>query len=204
MANSTTPFGLRPVMYLNGRPYDGAKRPYYAANNYATSLFIGDPVDLAGGCCTTTQRDRLVGTLPMITKAAAGATNSIVGSIVGFEPVSDNTPLVYGAANTHRIVWVADDPQIVFAIKDDGYQALGVTYGTKNSMLNISTAGNTGTGVSGVMMDAGTVTTPSATANGQLTMMGIEAVAENDVTAAYCNWLVRINLHRYRHASASV
>ena len=44
MANTDSPFGLRPIRHRNGAAYNGAANPYYINSTYATALFIGDPV----------------------------------------------------------------------------------------------------------------------------------------------------------------
>ena len=44
MANATNLFGLRPVRYFNGTPWNGQARHYYIPSTDSTALFIGDPV----------------------------------------------------------------------------------------------------------------------------------------------------------------
>lgn len=203
MPNSTTPTGLRPVRYLSGQEYTGACRPYYVPASYATALFLYDPVVLAGGANTTAVRGHLPGTLPVVTKATAGASNRITGVIVGFEPVSGSEAPVYGKASTERIALVADDPDLLFSIKDDGYAALTVAAISKNAMLNLAASGSTVTGVSGATMDSGTTTAPSPNANGQLTVISASR-SPNNTIGQYASWLVRINLHSYAPGVAGV
>ena len=49
MANANKPFGLKPVSYLNGSPYNGQARLYSVASGNATALYVGDPVTLKIG-----------------------------------------------------------------------------------------------------------------------------------------------------------
>src|SRR5688572_2548968 len=104
MANADTPFGLRPVRYLSGAPYNGAANVYTTAAGDATAIFIGDPVVLSG----TAQTVNGV-TYPDADQAAT--TNVIVGVVVGVLPeTADST--VHRAASTVRRLLVADDPNL--------------------------------------------------------------------------------------------
>jgi hypothetical protein len=203
LTNVNAPNGLRPARYLSGKSYNGACRAYYVPATYATTLYLYDPVVLAGGANTNLVRGHQPGTLPVVTKAAAGASNRITGVIVGFEPVDGAEAPVYGKASTERIALVADDPDLLFSIKDDGYAALTASVVSKNAMLNLSASGSTITGVSGATMDSGTTTAPSANANGQLTILGAARRPDNAL-GQYANWLVRINLHSYAPGVAGV
>ena len=48
MANSNAPFGLAPVEYLSGAPWNGQVRRYCIPSTDGTAYAIGDPVVLAG------------------------------------------------------------------------------------------------------------------------------------------------------------
>ena len=48
MANTDSPFGLKPIRHRNGAPYNGAANPYYIPASYGTALVIGDPVIKSG------------------------------------------------------------------------------------------------------------------------------------------------------------
>jgi hypothetical protein len=194
---------MRPVRYLSGQEYTGACRPYYVPASYATALFLYDPVVLAGGANTTQVRGHLPGTLPIVTKATAGASNRITGVIVGFEPAGGSDAPVYGKASTERVALVADDPDLLFSIKDDGYAALTTAAVSKNAMFNLSASGSTLTGISGAAIDSGTTTAPSSNANGQLTIISASRAPNNNI-GQYASWLVRINLHSYAPGVAGV
>lgn len=49
MAQTATPYGLRPVQLHGGLPYAGAIRSYPLTANSASGFFFGDPVGLVGG-----------------------------------------------------------------------------------------------------------------------------------------------------------
>jgi hypothetical protein len=206
MGNITTPFGLKPLRYWSGKAYAGACRPYYIRSDYATALYINDPVVLApsstrGGNAAVVQcasgGSFLPGTLQTINKITAGTAAKITGTIVGFLPgASGRDSLVYNAASTERVALVADDPDLLFLIKDDGAAALTYASVSYNANMSTSTAGSTATGISGVALAAGT--TPAADATYQLLIMGADQTPDNIIGSAYQNWVVAINLHTYR------
>jgi hypothetical protein len=49
MAQTATPYGLRPVQLHGGLPYSGAIRSYPVTTGPASAIFFGDPVGLVGG-----------------------------------------------------------------------------------------------------------------------------------------------------------
>lgn len=192
MANVDAPFGLRPIRYLSGAPYNGAANKYFAPSTYATSLFIGDPVIKTGTSNTTATRGYNPGVLPEVNKATAGDGNAITGVIVGFEPVNGFDSTVYGAASTARIILVADDPNLLFEIQDDGGSLAATSVGL-NAVLIYTHSGSTVTGRSGVELDS-TSDVPAADASNQLTIQRLSNKASNEI-AANAIWEVKINQH---------
>ncbi len=77
MANVNSAFGLRPVRYLGGGPYNGACNTYVALASYATNMFIGDPVVVTGTSVAGTSG----GSYQVINVATAGATNQMESSV---------------------------------------------------------------------------------------------------------------------------
>lgn len=193
MANVDAPYGLRPVKYAWGAPYNGACRPYYAPSSYAVALYIGDPVVITGTSNTATVRGYQPGTLPAINKATAGDTNRITGVIVGFVPLDGFDSNVYGAASTDRIALVADDPSLLFAVQDDASATLAATDVGLNANLVFTHSGSNFTGRSGVELDA---TTPATTATFQLRIVQLLDMPDNEL-GANAQWLVFINNHTY-------
>lgn len=199
MANVDAPTGLTPVQYAWGGAYDGRCRPYIALSSYATALYIGDPVLITGTSNTTEVRGFPPGTLPTINKAAA-ASGQITGVIVGFLPLDGQTSNVYGAASTTRIALVADNPDLLFSVQDDGSGALAATDVGNNAQLIFTHAGSNFTGRSGVELDA---TTPATTSTFQLTIVSLEDKPGNEL-GANARWLVRINQHTYAPGNVGV
>lgn len=198
MANVDSPFGLRPVRYKSGAPYNGAANPYYIAAGYGTALFIGDPViKVAAGSNTAAVSapgagSFNIGTLPNIEKATAGDGNRITGVIVGFAANPANLDQKHNPASTERIAFVADDPSLLFEIQADG--AVTAAEMGLNAVLIYTHSGSTTTGLSGVELDT-TSDVPAADASNQLLIVGAVNREDNDTTLTHAKVLVLINQH---------
>lgn len=191
MANVNAPFGLKPVRYLSGAPYNGAVNMYSVAAGYGTGIFIGDPVVDIG----TTQQ--INGAYYKDVQLAA-TTDVITGVVVGVVPVTADS-LPYRAASTQRILMVADDPNLIF----EAQEATGGGLAAADLGLNISfNAGtpSTVTGLSGLTLKTDTEATTNTLA---LKLFGIVNRADNEIGDS-CKWLVRINRHRYVDQLAGV
>lgn len=199
MANTDAPFGLKPVQYAWGGPYDGRTRPYHVLSTYGTALFIGDPVVITGTSNTVAIRGFQPGTLPNVEKAAA-TTGQITGVIVGFMPLDGHDSNTYGAASTTRIALVADSPDLLFAIQDDASAALAAVDVGLNADFVYTHSGNTYTGRSGVELLASTVGTTSTF---QVTIISLLDREDNEL-GNHAKWLVRINQHTYAPGNVGV
>ena len=196
MANVDSAFGLRPVRYLGGAPYNGACNTYIAPASYATNMFIGDPVVVTGTSVSGTSG----GSYQVVAVATAGATNQITGVIVGFGPTPGIVSTGYGAASTLREVYVADDPSLLFEIQED---STGGSVALASAGLNANLASGTGstyTKKSGWELDSSTA---AADATYQVTIRN--AIDRIDNTAADTNakYLVTINLHTNRPSAVA-
>lgn len=199
MANSNNPFGLKPVRYVSGSPYNGACNPYSTASGDGTALWLGDLVKFAG-------TSQLIGDLTLLDVAKAATTDVVLGVVVAVDPLdgtgaSGRDSTIYRAASTIRVVWVADDPNLLF-------EAQEVTGGTPipvaDAGLNVSVlyaSGSNTTGQSGTTLD----NTTQATTNTRLLRL-VAPVNRPDNTpgADAQKWLVRINRHAYVDQVAGV
>lgn len=192
MANTNAAFGGRLVGSLLGAPINGATNVYTAKADYATALYIGDPVVVVGTRGSGHQCVEL---------ATAGATNQITGFIVGFEPTPGIVSLGYGAASTLRFPIVADNPEALFELQED---AVGGALAEASIGLNInlvSGAGNAYTKKSGWMIDSSAV---GGDATYQMTIRDIVTRVDNEAGgAAYAKYLCSINLHTRRLAAVA-
>lgn len=206
MANTDAPFGLRPIKHRNGAPYNGAANPYYVASSYATALFIGDPVTRVAGGSNAAELDTPggnfpIGTLPTVEKATAGDGNAITGVIVGFGPDPDALSRTYNPASTERLVYVADDPDLVFEIQADG--AISATQVGLNAVLIYTNSGSTTTGLSGAELDT-TSDAPAADASNQLKIQRVVNRVDNEAGSANTKVEVMINAHTEAHGALGI
>lgn len=196
MANTDSPFGLRPVGTVSGSSYNGQSVPCYIASTYETALFVGDPVVVvaAGSNAAreagTTAGDFDIGTLPAIERATVTDGGIISGVIVGFAPSTQDSP-TYSPADTEAIAYVCMDRDVLFEIQADG--AVAATSVGLNAVGIYTASGNTSTGLSGLELDSGTTTAPSADASNPFTIERLKAAPDNETNAAFNKVIVRIN-----------
>jgi hypothetical protein len=194
MANSDARIGLRPITQGNAGGTTGKVRPYYIGSG-GVALYINDPVVKTGTSNTAAAglgKQYAAGTLQVVTKATAGATNYTTGVVVGFENVDpNNLDKGYNPASTERVVLVADDPHQEFEIQTDSGAVIAATDIGSNADYIFTHGGDTATGLSGVELDTADM---SAGATAQLAILGL-IPRENNALGTNANVRVRINLH---------
>lgn len=184
MPNSNAPTGLTPRRYRNGSPWMGACRRYFHEAADATALFVGDPVIISGSGDSD-------GT-PSCTRATAGGGGRITGVVVGFDPAPAVNAAGFGAASTAFYVLVADDPELLFEVQEDGVGGNLTAANIGQNIDLIAAAGNTFTKQSGFMIDSSTA---AVTATLQMRIVQFEQRADNAIgDGATAKWLVSINL----------
>lgn len=190
MANNNAPFGMRPVRYASGAPYNGACNEYFATG--ATGVIApGDPVVAAGAANTTEVQGRAAGTLPTVTIAADGDGDPILGVCVGVLPVTRDS-LAYRADSTDRIILVADDPALVFEMQTD---ATGTAFaGTDVGLHCCAKVGTASTTYSRSTWTLDTSDAPANDPSNQFRLMGLSKTPGNEI-GAYSVWDVMINNH---------
>lgn len=191
MPNIDSPMGLRAVKHLNGSPYNGQFNSYSVkASGAPNGIFVGDAVKLA--------TDADANGVPYVTSVTAN-TDTIVGVCVGrlFDP--DNLTLKYLPANIAGTIFVADSPDLIFEIQEDGTSAVA-NVNLNASLVNF-TSGSTTTGVSGMELQTSSVATTNTL---QLHIMGYVQRSDNDVAAANGKVLVMINKHQYANQQTGV
>jgi len=187
MANVDSPFGLRPLRYLNGAPWNGAATKYHVDAAYGTALFIGDPVDITGTTDAT-------GFFQNVGKATLADTNQTLGPIVAIEPdPSKSLERVYLPATTGGYVWVADDPNLIFEIQVDSDGTIAIADFGLNAIMVETHTGNTITGISGIELDES-----SCSANSSFMLQTMKLVNRPDNSLAqHAKVEVLISVHRY-------
>jgi hypothetical protein len=187
MANTNAPFGLRPVNGLTGGPYTGRIGRYYTTDG--TAAYIGSLVKPSG----TADAD---GVMAVTSNLATGA--AVVGAVVGVEPVTSSST-IYKEATTNRYVYVADDPNALFVVQDNGASALTATVIANSCDLTSFTTGSTVTGLSSTVISTAAVTA-SGDGTEDVLIMGLLQRADN-AFGTYAKYIVRLNNHFYVDAS---
>lgn len=180
-------FGLKPIRYKSGAPYNGSCNRYSVAAGEANNIFIGDPVVISG----TGDADGV----PGVARAAAGSL--ITGVVVGFASkrsaaAGATTALNrgYRAASEADYLLVCDDPNLLFAI-EEGPVGVGGALATGDIGNNadlVAAAGSTYTKRSGYMLDSSTKTTLTA----QVRIVGFDQTIGNTIGGTGSVWLVSI------------
>lgn len=209
MANVDRPFGLKPIRHKSGAPYNGAVNPYYIKGDYATALFIGDPVTKNGTSNTAAVKvpgggSFAIGTLPEVIKTAAGDVDGVTkrpsGVIVGFSPLPSNLGANYNPASTERVAFVCDDPDVVFEIQADG--AIPAASIGLNAVFIYTHSGSTTTGLSGAELDT-TSDAPEANASNQMIILRAANREDNDTTLTHAKVEVMLINHTEAHGNTA-
>lgn len=193
MANADAAFGLKPVRDVSGAPYCGQANLYYL-NDSTNAAYIGDVVFAAGTAVNGIEEVNKAGTIDDTTPAN---NTPIVGVIVGFASGKDGSQLRddnrYVAAGATSYALVADDPDLLFQVQEDGnFGAAGV-----GNTWNLEVAaGSTITGLSATEIDS-SVTAANATTGAHVRVLRLAQLPKNSV-GTNAVWEVQINNHRAR------
>lgn len=196
MANSNTPFGLKPINQ-NAGLFTGQLSMYYVPTSVATSVFVGDPLSpggsgdaygvadiqlgAAGGTTAGTTAFYLGPMVAVVNGPAAGGNATI--------PLTRDLP-VYHTASTAGYVLVADDPNTLFTVQEDGVGGAIAATGISSNFSMIAGTGSTNTGLSGWLLDSST----TATTTLQMRLMRLTRAPDNAIGTS-AKWTVRINQH---------
>lgn len=192
MANVDAPFGFVPIGTTDGSDYHGKLEEVEFLATDATPAFLGDMVSLTG----TTGTD---GYTQVVTQATAGTGNALFGAIVEFLPDFTNEAFI-GDGNNQRAANQAIKARVAVG-KDVLYvaqanAALTAADAGQNAAIVVG-AGDTITGISGMEIDAGTVTA----ATEQVRLVRGRNVVGNDPLLVDAQWVAFINEHQYDHGT---
>jgi hypothetical protein len=204
MANPNTPFGLRPVQYLNGSPWNGQARQYYIPSTDANAYAIGDPVKTLTGAADSNG-------VSAVTLATAGSGNAIRGVIVSaggtvfagpsLDTTSLETTVIPASKTKNYYVLVVDDPMVIFEIQEfSGSGSTNFTAADVGKNSNLKSGTNNGYISAWVLDDTAASATTAAY---QLRLLGI-APRKDNAFGSYCDWRVVINNHEFKAAVAGV
>lgn len=189
MANANAARGLVPYRRSTGEPYNGSANIYYVPSAVASNIFVGDPINWLTNAADANG-------IPSCTLGTAGTSNNIIGSMVGIVsggepiiPVTRDLP-IYHPASTAGYILVADDPDLLYMIQENGSMVQGAP--GRNANL-VSGAGSTITGISGWMLNSSTLNTTNTL---QMKILRLLEQADNAV-GTNAKWLCRINLNAF-------
>ena len=192
MANTNTPFGLKPFRGGGGYEWNEQGSVYSIPTSDSTNAYyLYDAVKAAASGDTNGVAN--------VTKCAG--TDAIRGSIVGIlQPypqasiqgvaLSLETPYVPAVKASPYFVLVLDDPTTMYEIQDDGITTGNLVAAScnLNSTLTI-TAGATPNNYSGTVLLSSSF---AATATFNIKLVGLMQIPGN-VYGAYAKWQCRIN-----------
>ena len=192
MPNVVQPKGAAPSRYLNGAAWNGGANMYCIPSSDVNQYNVGDFVStVAGGDANG---------IPNVTKSSA--STPIRGVIVGVLVAGYNNPSLVGTTLDLTIqnipatkakayyVLVADDPNLLFEIADDGLSALTATACNKNALYTVANPTAPGQN-SATVLTTGTVATTNTL---PLKIMGL-VQKPNNAFGINALWLVKINAH---------
>ena len=179
MANKDAAFGLRPTRSLHGG--EVSTNEYTIAAAYGTAIYTNQPVVgvTAGG-------------IQHAIDTSTGTVGLILGTFGGAQYTdSDGKPTFKSfwkasTSATERVVYVYDDPQIVFEVQHDGTGTAAVNFA---GFDYVGLSGNTDTGTSKAELDSS-----SRATSGNFQQLGISKDPDNsDTSSANCNAYVMVN-----------
>lgn len=194
MANVDAPFGLRPIRYVSGAPYNGATNRYFVpATDTSAAVYVGGLVKLAGGADANG--------IPTVTGNVASG-NPVVGVVVSVEPVTADSTM-HRVNSTARYVNVADDPNLLFEVQEDSDGgALGAGAAGATCTLVGFTSGSAVTGRSAIEIDSSGLSETSDT-DDDVRIIRLAQRPDNAI-GANAVWEVRLNVHQYVNAAVGV
>jgi hypothetical protein len=182
MSSTATPYGMRPVGVLGGRPENGSFNSYKIASGYAANVFYGDVV-------------KLVST-GVVEKDTGTATLTPIGVFVGCRftnPTSKELTFSQywptGTVASDAFAYVVDDPWAVFQIQANG--SVAQTALGENAEI-VQTAGSTAIGTSKNSLNATTATTSTL----PLRLVAFVDGPNSAVGDAYTDLIVKFNNHQ--------
>lgn len=205
------PFGLRPVGYANASDWNGQITRYSIDSAYATALYSGDPVQVAGSASAIT------GYATIAQAADTGQWTGVLKGVTYIDPtgltryVKSWTPGTLVQANSEIIADVIDDASVIYEIQVAANNAAIGSIVAANIQLNANFGTpaqwtpNTQVGLSGAFLRTDTI---AVTATFPLKIIGLAfQLGSNAGNAFGANYnIVRVipNQHIYRTGTAGV
>lgn len=198
------PWGLAPVMYRNGSPWNGAVRRYYIPAADVSAYYIGDAVKSLANADANGVPGVII----------AGGADTLRGAIVGVEVAAPEAVSLSGvdlplsrvnipAVKTKDYyVYVADDPDLVFEVQGDltpGNQI--AANANKNCSLTVAAPANVLLPYSATVIASASI---AVTAALNIKLMGLSQRRPSTGFGAFAVWLCTINQHELQGGTAGI
>ena len=185
MALTSSPYGLRPINAIGGRPFSGSTRQLPITTGYATAIANGDIVQVAANGTVTKVTE--VGT--NAAAFPAGTVGIFLGcsytdSVSGFR---QNNQWPAGQVAADAQAYICDDPNALFQIQADA--AVAQTLMHSNFAIN-QTAPDTANGNSRISLD---VATAATTATIAFKLVDFVNAPDSTVGDAFTDVIVKFN-----------
>jgi hypothetical protein len=203
MANTNSPYGLRPDRLHGAAVPNESQRMYYVPASVANAIAVGDAVVKIAGSTSPSGLCKGVDLASFATNATSGGAAPITGvvtSVIGVAPAGANIttpiipmnfgPLIRPASTSQDYyVMVADDPSTEFSVQVDSTNILPLSAIGKGVTMTYN-APSTATGWSGTVLANASVTDTDAQ---QFVIVGFDSVTNNSPSSAYAKVIVRLN-----------
>ena len=185
MALTSTPYGLRPINAIGGRPFAGSTRQLPITTGFNTAITNGDLVAVAAN-----------GTIVKVTVVGTNANPFPTGTVGIFLGCSytdtvrgftQNNQWPAGQVAADAQAYICDDPNALFQIQADAAVAQALMH--SNFAVN-QTAGDTANGNSRISLD---VATAAATATIAFKLVDFVNSPDSTVGDAFTDVIVKFN-----------
>ena len=185
MALTSSPYGLRPINAIGGRPFSGSTRQLPITSGFNTAIANGDLVAVAAN-----------GTIVKVTVVGTNANPFPTGTVGIFLGCSytdtvrgftQNNQWPAGQVAADAQAYICDDPNALFQIQADAAVAQALMH--SNFAVN-QTAGDTANGNSRISLD---VATAAATATIAFKLVDFVNAPGSTVGDAFTDVIVKFN-----------
>ena len=189
MASAATPYGLKPVRMMSGRPWNNAIEHFPIASAYGANIYNGSIVSIVAG-----------GTVEIVTTNGDNSTTFPAGTIgvfVGCSYTNSDGQFLQrnywptGTVSSDAVAYVITDPDVVFKAQADGaVTAVDLGQNTHLAAVQSTSTGSTTTGNSTSAITA----TTGTTATWAFRIVGFaEIPGQSTVGDAYTDCFVQFN-----------
>jgi len=189
MAATAAPYGFKPLNLIGGQPFAGSTRAIKIASGYATNIYSGSIVSIAGA----------TGTVAIVTTNGDNSTPFPAGTVGVFVGCSYTDPTFgkvfrqywpTGTVAADAVAFVVDDPDALFQVQANG--AVAQAKLGENTHLAAVQSTSTGSTVTGNSNTA--VTATSATTNGfAFRIVDFVETTDSTVGDAFTDLIVKFN-----------